>query len=115
MIERGVVYLAKLNPAKGAEPGKIRSVLVLQTDLLNRVGHTTVIVLPLTTRLVDDAFPLRLRIHKRQKLEKDSDILCDQIRAIDRGRIVGEGLARLSDKELLKVETMVRLILDFEN
>ena len=115
MIERGVVYLAKLNPAKGAEPGKIRPVLVLQTDLLNSVGHTTVIVLPLTTRLVDDAFPLRFRIGKRQKLEKESDILCDQIRAIDRGRIVGEGLARLSEEELLKVETMVGLILDFEN
>ena len=115
MIERGTICLAKLNPAKGAEPGKIRPVLVLQTDLLNSVGHTTVIVLPLTTRLVNDAFPLRFRIGKREKLEKDSDILCDQIRAIDRGRIVGEGLTRLSEEELLKVETMLRLILDFEN
>ncbi len=115
MIERGTIYLARLNPAKGAEPGKIRPVLVLQSDLLNSVGHTTVIVLPLTTRLVNDAFPLRFRIGKREKLEKDSDILCDQIRAIDRGRIVGEGLTRLSEEELLKVETMVRLILDFEN
>ncbi len=115
MIERGVVYLAKLNPAKGAEPGKIRPVLVLQTDMLNSVGHTTVIVLPLTTRLIEDAYPLRLRIRKRQNLEKDSDILCDQIRAIDRNRIVGEGLARLSEEELLQVETMVKLILDFED
>ena len=115
MIERGVVYLAKLNPAKGEEPGKIRPVLVLQTDLLNSVGHTTVIILPLTTRLVDDVTPLRLRITRREKLKSDSDILCDQIRAIDRNRIVGEGLARLSEKELLQVETMVKLILDFED
>ena len=115
MIERGVIYLAKLNPSKGAEPGKIRPVLVLQTDMLNSVGHTTIIVLPLTTRLVDDATPLRLRITQRQNLEKDSDILCDQIRAIDRRRIVGERLARLSEEELLQVETMVKLILDFED
>ena len=115
MIERGGIYLAKLNHAKGAEPGKIRPILILQTDLLNSVGHTTMTVLPLTKRLVDDAFPLRFCIGKRQKLEKEFDILCDQICAIDRGRIVGEGLARLSEEELLHVETMVKLILEFQD
>ena len=114
MIERGGIYLAKLNPSKGAEPGKIRPVLILQTDLLNAIGHTTVIVLPLTTKLIDNATPLRYRINSRSRLEKDSDILCDQIRAIDTSRIIGDSLAYLTDDELVMVEMMVKLILDFK-
>jgi len=115
MIERGGIYLARLNPARGAEPGKVRPVLVLQSDLLTKVGHTTVVILPLSTKLIDDAEPLRLRIEKREKLEHDSDLLCDQIRAIDRRRILSEKLASLTPQEMIKVEAMVSLILDFEN
>ena len=113
MIERGGIYLAKLYPSKGAEPGKTRPVLVLQSDLLTNVGHSTVVVLPLTSKLIDDAEPLRLRIGRREGLEKESDLLCDQIRAIDRKRIVSGKLASLNGEEMLKVETMVSLILDF--
>ena len=113
MIERGGVYLAKLNPARGAEPGKVRPVLVVQSDLLTQTGHTTVIVLPLTTNLIDHAEPLRLRIGKRGDLTHDSDLLCDQIRAIDCRRILSGKLAELTDDEMLEVETMLSLILDF--
>jgi mRNA interferase MazF len=114
MIERGGIYLARRNPVRGAEPGKVRPVLVLQSDLLTQTGHETVIVLPLTTRLVEGTYPLRLRIVARGKLHKDSDLLCDQIRAIDRKRIVSEKLAELEEREMMQVETMVGLILDFE-
>jgi len=55
----------------------------LQDNALNEIGHETVIVLPLITNLIDDAFPLRMRISKRDFLEQESDILCDQISAID--------------------------------
>lgn len=111
MLERGGVYLAKLYPAKGAEPGKTRPVLVLQDNALNQVAHETVIILPLTTNLIDDAFPLRMRISKRDLLEQDSDILCDQIRAIDTKRIIRDKLALVSENELLEIEQMVQLIL----
>ena len=115
MIERGGIYLARLNPARGAEPGTVRPVLVLQSQLLTDAGHTTVIVLPLSTHLIDNAYPLRIRISKRDRLEKDSDILCDQIRAIDIRRIVSEKLTALDASLLLEIETMVSLILDFES
>lgn len=74
MIKRGEIYLANLNPKRGSEVGKLRPVLVIQTDMLNEVFHPTVIVLPLSTQLIDDAYPLRLGIQKRDKLEKDSDL-----------------------------------------
>ncbi len=50
---------------------------VLQTNLLNEVKHTTVIILPLSTVLVENSYPLRFRISSRNELKKNSEILCD--------------------------------------
>jgi len=113
MFERGSIYLAKLYPTKGHEPGKTRPVLVVQSDMLNEVEHTTIIVIPLTTQLIEGAYPLRYRIDRRQKLDKTSDLLCDQIRALDINRLLPEKLASLSEREMLEVEQQVELILDF--
>lgn len=112
MIKRGEIYLVNLNPKRGNEVGKLRPALVLQTDALNEVCHPTVIILPLTTNLQDQEI-LRFRIKKRDRLEKDSDILCDQIRAIDIKRIKSEPLTVLSDEELIQIEQRVKIILDF--
>lgn len=111
MIKRGEIYLVNLNPKRGNEVGKLRPALILQTDALNEVVHPTVIVLPLSTKLIDQQI-LRFRITKRDRLDKDSDILCDQIRAIDIHRIVSEPLTRLSEEELAQVEERVKIILD---
>lgn len=113
MFDRGSIYLAKLYPSKGHEPGKTRPVLVMQTDMLNHIGHTTIIIIPLTTQLVDDAYPLRYRISKRDTLVENSELLCDQIRAIDINRLLPEKLASLSKEELIEVEQQIEMILDF--
>ncbi|MEO1928083.1 MAG: type II toxin-antitoxin system PemK/MazF family toxin [Nautiliaceae bacterium] len=113
-MKRGEVYLAYLNSNKGKEVGKLRPVLILQTDFLNEVKHPTVIILPLSTKLIDDAYPLRYRVKKRDNLEKDSDVLCDQIKAISIERIRGERLTILNEKELKEIEKQVKLILEFE-
>ena len=114
MFSRGSIYLAKLYPSKGHEPGKTRPVLVLQTNMLNHVGHTTVIVVPLTTQLIDGAYPLRYKINKCDKLREASELLCDQIRAIDINRLMPDQLASLSFKEILEVEQQIQMILGFE-
>ncbi len=113
MFDRGGIYLAKLYLSKGSEPGKRRPVLVLQTDMLNHIGHTTVIVVPLTTQLMDKTYPLRYRVESRDKLLKTSELLCDQIRAIDVRRLSSEKLASLTEKEMIEVEQQIGLILDF--
>ena len=105
--------MAKLYPSKGHEPGKTRPVLVLQTNMLNDIGHTTVIVVPLTTQLIDNVYPLRFRITKRDDLRENSELLCDQIRAIDINRLLPEKLALLSRQEMFEVEEQIKLILDF--
>ncbi|WP_200762295.1 type II toxin-antitoxin system PemK/MazF family toxin [Nitrosophilus alvini] len=113
MIKRGEIYLANLNPKKGNEVGKLRPVLVLQTDMLNEISHPTVIILPLSTKLVDEAYPLRFRINKRDRLEKDSDILCDQIRAIDINRLKSVPLTLLTEEEIVDIEHRLEIILGF--
>lgn len=113
MFDRGGIYLAKLYPSKGHEVGKTRPVLVLQTDMLNHIGHTTIIVVPLTTQCLDNTYPLRYSLSKRENLMENSQLLCDQIRAIDIQRLLPEKLASLSEKELIAIEQNIQLILDF--
>ena len=113
MFNRASIYLAKLYPSKGHEPGKTRPVLVLQTNMLNHIGHTTVIVVPLTTKLIDGSYPLRYRVNKRDKLLEVSELLCDQIRAIDINRLIDDELASLSKKEMFEVEQQIQAILGF--
>ena len=87
-IERGCFYLADLNPRKGTEPGKTRPVLVIQTDLLNQVGHPSTIIIPVTTNIKNDTEPLRVRIPASSMgFPVESDLMIDQIRAIDNRRL----------------------------
>lgn len=113
MFERGSIYLARLYPSKGHEVGKTRPVLVLQNDVLTRDGHTTVIIMPLTTQLIDNTYPLRFRIERRELLTHDSDLLCDQIRAIDINRLDEGRIALLDSIELETVEEQLKAILAF--
>lgn len=86
-IQKFDVWIADLNPRRGTEPGKVRPVVVVQTDLLNGV-HPSTIICPVTTRITAGAGLLRVHLpRKRSGLPEDSDILVDQIRAIDNRRL----------------------------
>jgi mRNA interferase MazF len=102
-IRKGDIWLANLNPTRGTEPGKTRPVLIIQDQVLLDVAHPSTLIVPLTTALIEDAQPLRVRIKAQDRLEKDSDLLIDQIRAIDNQRLVQGPLARLEDKALQSI------------
>jgi mRNA interferase MazF len=70
VFKKGEIYLVKLNPKRGNEVGKIRPVLVYQTNLLNDCKHLTTIILPISTILIDDTCPLRYRLEERDNLKK---------------------------------------------
>lgn len=112
---RGGVYLANFNPAKGSEAGKIRPCVVMQSDLLNLARHRSTTILPLTTRLLDEAAPLRVRIPARENLKFDSDVMIDQVRTIDNQRFCSDLLTMLTQHEMLQVETSLQIVLDFES
>lgn len=87
-LEKFGIYLADLNPGTGTEPGKIRPVVVVQTDLLNSI-HSSTVICPLTSQVTRGAEPLRVYVSSKESLlGKDSDILVDQIRAIDNRRFI---------------------------
>lgn len=100
MPKTGEVWLANLNPSRGTEAGKIRPVLILQDQALLDISHPSTLIAPLTTNLIEDAYPLRVRISVQGKLEKKSDVLIDQLRAIDNKRLVEGPLTLLSKKQL---------------
>src|ERR1035437_2634495 len=95
MPNRGEIWLADLNPPCGTGPGKTRPVLIIQSQALLDADHPSTYVIPLTTKLVDDAEPLRIRVSAADRLPGDSDLLMDQLRAIDNRRLVRGPLLRL--------------------
>jgi mRNA interferase MazF len=111
MPEHGEIWLANLNPGRGSEPGKIRPVLLLQNQALLDAKHPSTLIIPLTTNLVDDAEPLRLRIPAQGGLNKDSDLLIDQLRAIDNKRLINGPLLRLDAAALGRVYHAVSEVL----
>jgi mRNA interferase MazF len=112
MPERGEIWIANLNPRRGTEPGKTRPVLIVQAQALIDAGHPSTVIVPLTTNLIDDAEPLRIRVPARASLRRDSDILIDQLRAIDSRYLVEGPLARLDGPTMASVAAAVREVLD---
>lgn len=112
MVSKGQIWIANLNPVKkNNEAGKVRPVLIFQNDAFNAGGYPATIILPLTTQLIDDVEPLRMRIGKREKLASDSDIILTQIRAIDNARFI-EHIASLNDDEMQKVKKLFLEIIE---
>ncbi len=107
------IWLADLNPQIGTEAGKTRPVIIVQTNLLNEIVHPSTIVCPITTKLNNESSILRVRINKGNcGLEKNSDIMIDQIRAIDNSRFIKKvGMATQEMK--VKIKENINIVLDF--
>ncbi len=108
-INKYEIWLANLNPSKGVEPGKTRPVVVIQSDLLNGL-HPSTIVCPITSNVIKEAEILRVYINKEQ-LEKESDVLVDQMRAIDNKRLL-KRLGKLNKEQLFKLKRNIGIVLD---
>jgi len=82
--EQWHVYVVDLEPRVGTRPGKQRPCLAIQPTPFAAAGLASTVILPISTRLIDDAFPLRVRVPKGTcGLTADSDLLVDQILAWD--------------------------------
>ena len=85
MISKGDVFYADLNPVIGSEQGGIRPVVILQNDIGNRYSPTT-IVAPMTTQR-KNYVPMHVKL-KEDFLAKSSTLLLEQIRTIDKRRLI---------------------------
>ncbi len=108
-IKQFDIWLANLNPSKGTEAGKTRPVVIVQTDLLNAV-HLSTLICPVTTNVQSKLEYLRVHLTKGQ-LPELSDVLVDQVRAIDNTRLITR-LGRLTQNQQMKLISNLRIMLD---
>ena len=107
------LYIVDLEPRVGTKPGKQRPCLAIQPSEFSEGGLESTVVLPLTTRLIqEDAFPLRVRIPKGTcGLEAESDVLIDQILAWDNSLFRRE-LGLLPEALVDRVKAAIKDFLD---
>jgi len=110
-IRQFEIWIADLNPKLGTEAGKIRPVLIIQTDLLNNV-HPSTVICPVTSNVQAGSEILRVHVKKGiTKLKEDCDIMLDQMRSIDNRRLqkkIGSIPADLEEQ----VKRNLKIILD---
>jgi mRNA interferase MazF len=116
-LRQGRIYLADLGLSFGAEPGKLRPVLVVQTNLLNSTSHPSTVILPITSQLKGTQGLLRIPLAAGEAgLEKDSEVLIEQIRAIDNIRFAHPGLGDISQTQLKLILNRISILLmDFDS
>jgi mRNA interferase MazF len=107
------LYIVDLEPRIGTKPGKQRPCLAIQPSEFGEAGLESTVVLPLTTKVSrEDAFPLRVRIPKGTAgLERDSDVIVDQILAWDNSLFHKE-LGLLPDALIEKVTAALKDFFD---
>jgi mRNA interferase MazF len=103
------IWLADLNPTLGTEPGKTRPVVIIQTNLLNDT-HLSTIVCPITTNVQLNIEILRVHLDDTQ-LEKMSDILVDQPRAIHNKQFI-KRLGELTKEQINQLKENLKIVLD---
>jgi mRNA interferase MazF len=114
LIKQFEIWIADLNPQIGTEPGKTRPVLVIQTNLLNKIPHPSTIVCPITTNVKKDSEILRVHLKKGTgNLQQECDIMIDQIRAIDNKRLTRR-VGILPDEIVNLIKENIQIVLDIE-
>jgi mRNA interferase MazF len=114
LIKQFEIWIADLNPQIGTEPGKTRPVLVIQTNLLNKIPHPSTIICPITTNVNKDSEILRVHLKKgTANLHQACDIMIDQIRAIDNTRLT-KRLGVLPEELINIVKENIQIVLDLE-
>lgn len=102
LVKRGDVFYADLSPVVGSEQGGIRPVLIIQNDVGNKFSPT-VICAAITSQINKAKLPTHIEINaEKYTLVKDSVVLLEQIRTIDKKRL-REKICRLDDKFMLNV------------
>jgi len=112
-IKQFQIWIADLNPRMGTETGKVRPVIIVQTDLLNN-EHPSTVICPITTNVKPDAELLRVHLTKSKfGLKENCDIMIDQVRAIDNKRLVKK-VGEVDSVTAEKIRENLKIVLDLE-
>lgn len=103
MIRRGDIYYADLSPVVGSEQGGIRPVLIVQNDVGNKFSPT-VIVSAITSQKYKTDLPTHIRVNADEcGLSKDSIVLLEQVRTIDKKRLK-ERMGNLDETDMDRID-----------
>ena len=112
-IKQFEIWVANLDPRFGTEAGKIRPVLVVQTNLLNNI-HPSTLVCPITTNVKTETKILRVHLSiGTANVKENCDIMIDQLRAIDNRRLMRK-IGDLPKDIAQKVMENIQILLSFE-
>lgn len=110
MIKRGEIYYADLSPVVGSEQGGIRPVLIVQNDIGNQYSPT-IIVAAITSKIEKAKMPTHIELDaEKHGLAKNSVVLLEQIRTIDKRRL-RERVGALLKQDMEKVNTALMISL----
>ena len=105
-IKRGDIFYADLSPVVGSEQGGLRPVLIIQNDIGNKYSPT-VIAAAITSRMGKARLPTHIDVHAdRVGLSKDSVVLLEQIRTLDKRRLK-EKMGHLDSAVMTKINTAI--------
>ena len=111
IIRRGDIYYADLRPVVGSEQGGVRPVLVIQNDVGNK-HSPTVICAAITSRMNKAKLPTHIELStKDYQIVKNSVILLEQIRTIDKQRLK-EFVCHIDAGKMKKVDEAIRISLE---
>jgi mRNA interferase MazF len=102
-ITRGGVYLARLDPAKAAEVGKIRPVVILNSQIILDHMPPTIFICPLSSQSLPEFKSLHVKLSARDNLQVISYALSEHCRSISTRRIIFPRLAQLTPVELMSI------------
>lgn len=112
-VKQFEIWIADLNPTIGTEPGKVRPVIIIQTDLLNK-HHPSSIICPITTNVRKEIEILRIHLKKGCcGLDEGCDIMIDQVRAIDNKRMIRK-VGNIPVELVKPIKENLKIIFDLE-
>jgi len=106
------IWIADLDPAIGSEPGKLRPIVIVQSDLLNKKEHKSTIVCAISSKHREGVSFIRISVEPTLEngLKKTSYILCDQIRSVDLSRLKSK-VGMLDSKTINQINETLIVIL----
>lgn len=112
-IRKGDIFLVDLEPIRGSEQGGKRPCVVIQNDIGNKYAPTTIIA-PITSKMFTKVFPTNVPVNKEDScLDKDSTILLNQIRTIDKARLIKK-ISSLDNGMINKVDLAIKISLGMQ-
>ncbi|PIQ20783.1 MAG: taxon MazF [Cytophagales bacterium CG18_big_fil_WC_8_21_14_2_50_42_9] len=112
-VKQFELWIADLNPRIGTETGKVRPVVIIQINLLNK-SHPSTVICPITTNVQTESEILRVHLTKgTANVKEDCDIMIDQIRAIDNSRLLSR-IGQLDEAIKNKIKENIKIVLDLD-